>query len=118
MVQPNSKAKVGDEVQIRANLSSPGKEFECVFEVKVDEEISKPKEKETKPMETFPNLPTPKKAFEKAKDANSLSRDSPDLNWTGNDIVKVITSNNEKSDLMVDRIIVNMDSFVLKSFLS
>ena len=118
LIQPNAKAKVGDEVQIRAILSAPGKEFECVFEVKVDEQISKPKEKEIKPTETFPSLPTPKKAFEKAVDDTSLLWSSPELNWTGNDIVKVITSNDQNSVLMVDGIIVNMDSFVLKSFLS
>src|SRR5688500_547947 len=38
--------------------------------------------------------------------------------WTGNDIVKVITNSDENSELMVEGIIVNMDSFVLKSFLS
>ncbi|MBI1768836.1 MAG: hypothetical protein HYR67_10720 [Bacteroidetes bacterium] len=118
LIEPNAKAKVGDEVQIRAILSSPGKDFECVFDVKVDEEISKPQEKASKPTETFPNLPTPRKAFEKAEDENSISWSSPELNWTGNDIVKVITSNDNNSELMVDGIVVNMDSFVLKNFLS
>lgn len=118
LIHPNAKATVGDQVKIKATLSSPGKEFQCVFEVKVDPEISKPKEKDVKSTETFPNLPTPRKAFEKANDEHSLSWDDPNLNWNGNDIVKVITESGEKSELMVEGIIVNMDSFVLKNFLA
>lgn len=117
LIKPNEKAKVGDEVEIRATLSAPGQEFECVFQVKVDKELSEPKEKETKQVETFPNLPTPKKAYETATDENELTWNHHLLNWTGQDIVKVIPDN-VGNELTVESIIINMDSFVLKSFLS
>jgi len=119
IINPNDKAKVGDVVEVKATLTSTnGRKFECMFDVKVDEAISKPKKTEKSVGETFPTLPTPKKAYEVFVDENSLLWDSPELNWTGYDIVKVITSTDDKSDLMVAGIIVNMDSFVLRNFLS
>jgi hypothetical protein len=117
LIKPNEKAKVGDEVEIRATLSAPGQEFECVFQVKVDKELSEPKENEPKQVETFPNLPTPKKAYEKSSDENELTWQHELLNWTGHDIVKVIPDN-AGNELTVDSIIINMDSFVLRNFLS
>lgn len=117
LIKPNEKAKVGDEVEIRATLSAPGQEFECVFQVKVDKELNEPKENESKPVETFPNLPTPKKAYEKSTDENELTWQHELLNWTGHDIVKVIPDNTG-NELTVDSIIINMDSFVLRNFLS
>jgi hypothetical protein len=117
LIKPNEKAKVGDEVEVRATLSAPGQEFECVFQVKVDKELSEPKESESKQVETFPNLPTPKKAYEKSDDENELTWQHELLNWTGHDIVKVIPDN-AGNELTVDSIIINMDSFVLRNFLS
>ncbi|MCB0745502.1 MAG: hypothetical protein KDC67_16465, partial [Ignavibacteriae bacterium] len=57
LIKPNEKAKVGDLLEVRAKLTSPGKDFSCVFDVKVDEKISTPKEKDKNPTESFPNLP-------------------------------------------------------------
>lgn len=117
LIKPNEKAKVGDEVTIRTILSAPGQDLECVFQVKVDKEINEPKKKEKKSTETFPNLPTPHKAFENSSDDKCIVWSDPQLGWGGYDIVKVITAGDD-AELMVDSIIVNMDSFVLKSFLS
>jgi hypothetical protein len=117
LIKPNDKAKIGDEVEIRATLSAPGQEFECIFQVKVDKELSEPKEKESKQVETFPNLPTPKKAYETTTDESELTWNHHLLNWSGQDIVKVIPDN-IGNELTVESIIINMDSFVLKSFLS
>jgi len=118
LIKPNERAKIGDEIEIRARLSAPGEEFECVFNVIVDEKIDKPKTKEESPSETFPNLPTPKKAFKDRQDDNDLTWDDPSLEWSGHDIVKVITDNDENSDMIVDGIVVNMDSFALLNFIS
>ncbi|WP_417351235.1 hypothetical protein [Flavobacterium alkalisoli] len=117
IIQPNEKAKVGDEVEIKATLSSPGQNFECLFFVKVDKEISRPKENQKKSTETFPNLPTPKKAFQKSNDEKELTWDHSELNWNGHDIVKVIP-NKDGNELTVDSIIINMDSFALINFIS
>ena len=42
--------------------------------IKVDKKISKPREKESKPTESFPNLPIPKKSFEKPLVINKQSK--------------------------------------------
>lgn len=118
LIKPNEKARVGDEIEVRARLSAPGKEFKCVFNVIVDEKIDKPKTNEESPSKTFPNPPTPKKAFKDRQEDNDLTWDDPSLKWSGYDIVKVITDNDEDSDMIVAGIVVNMDSFVLLNFIS
>jgi len=118
LIKPNEKAKVGDEIEIRARLSAPGEEFKCVFNVIVDEKIDKPKTKEESPSETFPNLPTPRKAFKDKQEDSDLTWNDPSLKWSGHDIVKVITDNDEDSDMIVAGIVVNMDSFALLNFIS
>lgn len=118
LIKPNEKAKVGDEIEIRAILSAPGEEFKCVFNVIVDEKIDKPKAKEESPSETIPNLPTPKKAFKDKQEDSDLTWDDQSLKWQGRDIVKVITDNDEDSDMIVEGIVVNMDSFALIKFIS
>lgn len=118
LIKPNEKAKVGDLIEVRAKLTSPGKDFSCVFDVKVDEKISKPKEKDKNPTESFPNLPIPKKAYKEPDNENDTAWDNPNLNWTGEDIVKVMPETNEDGELLVEAIIINMDSYSLLNFLS
>ena len=118
LIKPNDKAKVGDLLEVRAKLTSPGKDFSCVFDVKVDEKISKPKEKEKNPTESFPNLPIPKKSFEKPSNESDIPWNDESLKWNGEDIVKVIQDTSDEGDLLVEAIIINMDSYSLLSFLS
>ena len=40
------------------------------------------------------------------------------MNWSGEDIVKVIQDTSDDGDLLVEAIIINMDSFSLLNFLS
>ena len=75
-------------------------------------------EEEAKIKETFPNLPIPKKAFETPTNEIHLKWSNPELNWSGEDIVKVLTEITSDSELLVSGIIVNMDSFALMRFLS
>ncbi len=118
LIKPNEKAKVGDLVEIRAMLTSPGKDFSCIFEVRVDEKISKPNKKESKPENTFPNLPIPKKAYKEPKNNEDIPWSDENLKWTGEDIVKVIQDTGNEGEYLVEAIIVNMDSFTLLNFLS
>ena len=118
LIKPNEKAKVGDLLEVRAKLTSPGNDLSCVFDVKVDEKISKPKEKDKNPTESFPNLPIPKKSFEKPSNENDIPWADESLNWSGEDIVKVIQDTSDDGDLLVEAIIINMDSFSLLNFLS
>ncbi len=118
LIKPNERAKVGDLVEVKAKLTSPGKDFSCVFDVKVDERISKPKQSSKNPQQTFPNLPTPKKAYKEPKNEGDIPWTDENLQWTGEDIVKVIQSTGDEGEYLVDAIIVNMDSFTLLKFLS
>lgn len=117
LIKPNEQAQVGDEVEIKAKLSAPGQDYECIFHVKVDEKISTPKSKEKQATETFPNLPTPKKAYKNPLDENDVPWADDNLKWDGHDIVKVIRSE-EQNEMIVDGIIINMDSYVLLNFIS
>ncbi len=118
IIEPNKKAKVGDELEVRATLNdNTGTKMQCVFNVKVDKEIAKPEKKEKIYNQTFPDLPTPRKAYENPSTPEQLAWKSPELNWSENDIVKVITSADDSAtSLMVAGIIINMDSYVLKNF--
>ena len=118
LIKPNENAKIGEEVEVRAKLTSPGKDLQCVFNVKVDEKISEPKKKEITPNESFPNLPTPKKAFQNPKDDEGIAWSQENLKWTGEDIVKVIQDASDDGELLVEGIIINMDSFSLLNFIS
>jgi hypothetical protein len=118
LIKPNENAKIGEEVEVRAKLTSPGKDLHCVFNVKVDEKISEPKKKDITPNESFPNLPTPKKAFQNPKDNEGIAWSQENLKWTGEDIVKVIQDSSDTGELLVEGIIINMDSFSLLNFIS
>lgn len=118
LLKPNEKAKVGDLIEVRVKLTSPGKDFSCVFNVKVDEKLSKPKQKESIPSESFPNLPIPKKSFENPSNDSDIPWNDKSLNWSGEDIVKVIQDTSDKGELLVEAIIINMDSYSLLNFLS
>lgn len=118
LIKPNEKAKVGDLLEVRAKLTSPGKDFNCIFDVKVDEKISKPKEKDKTPTESFPNLPIPKKSYEKPSNETDIPWSDKNLKWAGEDIVKVIQDTSDDGELLVEAIIINMDSYSLLNFLS
>lgn len=118
IISPNSKAKIGDEVSVRASLSSPGGDLECIFDVKVDKKISNPKKKEkNQSNSSFPNLPLLKKAYkdEQSEEGNTTWKD---LGWNGDDIVKVIMGDGDKNNNIVEAIIINMDSYNLQRFIS
>ena len=117
IIKPTDKATVGDEIDIKATLTSPGKDYSCIFTVKVDDNISKSQDKEIQKNETYPTLPTPRKAFEKPNGDNGVAWS--ELNWDGYDIVKITTdSDKNTNELLVDGIVVNMDAHVLKQFVS
>ncbi|NLZ95693.1 MAG: hypothetical protein GX921_07720, partial [Bacteroidales bacterium] len=84
---------------------------------KVDEKIKPSTKKEPKQTESFPSLPTPQKAFEKPEDSKGIAWSK--FGWTGHDIVRVITGGEESSnEFLVEGIVINMDAFVLKNFIS
>lgn len=115
-IKPTENAKVGDEVDIKVNLSSPSEEFTCQFTVRVDEKIAPPKGASEKNDNNFPNPPIPIKVYESPENEDQ-GKSWEDYNWDGNDVVKVIGSSDDDSAL-IDAIAINMDSFVLKDFIN
>ena len=118
LIKPTEKAQIGEEIEVRAKLKTPGKDFECVFNVRVDKKIHTPDKSKIKNKEAFPNLPIPKKAFKRPIDNQGLPWSDNNLKWTGEDIVKVIQDTSETGELIVEGIIINMDSFCLLNFIS
>jgi len=118
-IKPTTDAKVGDEVEVTVSLTSPSEKFTCQFTVRVDEKIAKPKKTEEKESNQYPNPPAAIKAYENTNGdkGNDLSWDAEQLDWNGNDVVKVIGGDTD-SKLLVEAIVVNMDSFVLKDFIN
>jgi hypothetical protein len=106
---------VGDEIEVKVDLSAPGNELECIFWVKVVDPIDKVENNRENRNETFPQLPKPQKVF-KVKQAET-DRDWTNYNWGGDDIVKIIESSDGNNNL-VEAIAINMDSFALQRFIS
>ena len=108
---------VGDEIEVNSRLSSPNGDLECVFWVKIID----PKKLEEKPEKPktpdLPNLPDPIKVFEEPGPEGSKSWSN--YGWGGNDIVSVIPADAPiNGSIPIEAIAVNMDSFVLKRFIS
>lgn len=116
-INPTEDAKVGDEIEVCVSLTSPSETFTCQFHVRIDESIIPPKDTSEKTSNQYPNPPVAKKAYETPKNSNDLAWDSQQLSWNGSDIVKVISGGDE-SKLLVEAIVVNMDSYVLKEFIN
>jgi hypothetical protein len=111
--EPKDNLSVGDEIELNARLSSPGGDLESTFYVRIVD----PQKQQDKPREekaTPPALPRPVRVFEKAESENDVTWKL--YGWTGNDIVKVISGG--ESENVVEAIAINMDSFVVKRYLS
>jgi hypothetical protein len=118
IVKPNENVKVGDEIDIKAKLSDVGKDHEVIFKIKVDKEIAPPKEKKKPKDETFPALPRPQKAYENPIDNEGVAWKEMSPEWTGDDIVRIIPEKNDNNEMYISGIVINMDSFILKNFVS
>lgn len=99
---------VGDEIELSAILTSPGEDFETLFDIKItnpQKEQNKPKKEEY----NEPNLPELTKIYKEDWAIN---------HWDENDIVKIFIADDDNSEAMIERIAINMDSLVLKRYLS
>jgi hypothetical protein len=110
--EPKNHLNVGDEVELNARLSSPSGDLESIFYVKiVDPQQQQEKQREEKPQP--PALPLPIRVYEKAENEGDITWEQ--YGWTGEEIVSVIRGDSEN---VVDGIAINMDSFVVKRYLS
>lgn len=122
-LNPKDELKVGDSIQIKANLSSPNGNIEELFWVKIAED-NKPKDKAPKKEDNDDLIGLPKLVFmfkepattDETKDA-SVSWDSVE-NATGLSVDYGTVMIPEAEGDMLNRIFINMDSSVLKNFKS
>ena len=108
--EPKQILNVGEEIKLNAKLTSPSGDLSSIFYVKIVNpkiEVKKPKIKKI----DQPAIPKPIKVFKKKEKEND--KDWNDLNWKGDDIVKVYSENN-----IIEAIAINMDSYSIKRFIS
>jgi len=113
--EPKAELSVGDEINLKAKLSSPDGDLESIFWVKVtDPHNEEPKKKQDEEKDQM-SPPLPIRVFQH-KDKED-DRTWEEFQWGGNDIVRVITDNSNDHPV-IEGIAVNMDSFALKKFIS
>jgi len=118
---PKNNVEIGDEFEVNAKLTSPDGDLECMFYIKIIDSQKEPENKKTeKNKKDSPSLPMPIKVFEKNEtDALEQYATWDKYGWTGEDIVLVIEGNKIESGMIpIEGIAINMDSYVLKRYLS
>ena len=114
--EPKENLNVGDEVKLCAKLSTPDGNLESIFWVKIVNPNKEESRKEVKRENDNVSPPRPIRVYEKAEKEDDATW--KEYFWSGDDIVKVTTGKDEKDNLVIEAIAVNMDSFVLKKHLS
>lgn len=109
-LEPHGDLVVGDEIELSAKLAAPGGDLEAVFQVRITNPQSAPKTK-AKPENDQPALPRLIQVFQESADGSTKTWE--DYEWNGEDVVQIIEEDNK-----IAGIAVNMDSFVLKRFIS
>lgn len=116
--KPTSEVKVGDEVQIQVDLTSPGEVFTQVFWVKITDLLPTEKVEIPKPEEEKLGLPNYILVYKEVVDDNTLMTweklldgSSIEMNW---DTVMYPLLEGD----VLDTVYINMDSHVLKEYKS
>ncbi len=123
IVKPNKKAKVGDEIEIRANLSKNGQvdnqSLEVKFDVRISPEIIKSENSKTKKDKNNGlRYPKPVPVYEDKIEEGVTSWD--DLDWNSKDIIQVSIGQAEddrKKNVPVE-IYINVDSSIIKGYIN
>ena len=117
-LNPKDSLEVGDAVQLKVDLTSPGGDFSEIFWVKISEK-EQPKEKIEKQEDDSENLGLPQLVFMyehlKVEDTKAVSWDGVEEATGLNVDFKTVMVPEAEGDTL-KRIFVNMDSTVLKSF--
>jgi hypothetical protein len=112
--EPKSDLSVGDEMKLSARLTSPSGDLESIFWVKIVEPQKEEKKQERKL--DNPALPKLIRVFEKPELPDEKSWQ--DYNFTGEDVIKIVNSDESGQENLLEGIAVNMDSFVVKRHIS
>jgi len=117
-LSPKVQVKVGDEIEIQATLSAPGEDLKDLFWAKITEpEAKKEKVKKEEPEEPLglPEFSLVYKEEKEGKDVitwDKVESQGITMNW------ETVVYPLGKGDAELERVYINMDSNVFKSFLS
>ncbi|WP_414617892.1 hypothetical protein [Dyadobacter sp. 32] len=117
-LNPKTNTKVGDEIQIKVTLTGPGKEFEELFWAKITDP-EKPKEDalKPKPEEELMGLPELVLLYKEQRDEKSITWEKFQESIGEEMNIKRVMFPQAAGDAL-EKVYINMDSAVLKSFLS
>ena len=112
--EPKSDLAVGEEIELSARLTSPSGDLESIFWVKIVD----PQKEEKRPQKQNDNpaLPKPIRVFEKPENPDEPSWEK--FGFTGDDVVKIIISDEPGQENLVEGIAINMDAFILRRHIS
>lgn len=112
--EPKNDLSVGDEIELSARLTSPDGDLESIFWVKIVD----PQNEEKKPEKKYDNPALPKliRVFERPESPDE--RSWQDYNFTGDDVVKILGSDEPSQENLIDGIAINMDAFAVKRHIS
>lgn len=119
VMTPKEEVNVGDRVQVKVSLESPGENFDEIFWVKISEKNPKPK-KSKKSEEISPEslgLPDYQLVYEEKKEPHS-SWEELEVSGVSMDYDTVIHPSVSDNNETLERIFINMDSAVLKRYKS
>ncbi len=115
---PKTQVKVGDEIELKVDLSAPGGNLEELFWTRISENSAKPEKKKKEELIEPPlGLPEPVLVFKESKNEKDmtwekLDENSLSMNW------ETVMIPLAKGHDQLERVFINMDSRVYKSFLS
>lgn len=117
-LNPKATVRVGDEIQMKVSLSGPGQEFEELFWARITEP-AQPKEevKKKEQEESQLGLPEFTLVYREKKDDKSLSWEEFEQSATEEMKYETVMFPMAEGDTLT-KIFINMDSHVLKSFIS
>lgn len=115
VLEPDKEMKVGDEVQVKVDLTSSSEVFTQSFWVKISDPLTKPKKKAIEPEEEKIGLPKYHLVYESASEDDGiltwekLADNFIEMNW------QVVMHPQIEGDVL-EAIYINMDSSVLKNY--
>ena len=119
ILNPRDNVTVGDEIQLSARLTSPGKDLEVIFYVNIQKnnspKVDKSNQKEEKNELNLPNMiKIIKEDGEWKVSENGESWTEP--KWNEESVVKIIESSDDTGS--IDAIAINMNSHALDKYIS
>ena len=110
--EPNQQLKIGDKLKLNARLSSPEGDIETLFYIKIRNK-GKEKIEKNRTSNNFNPPPVIKISKKNDKWVQDNGQDWTEEGWEDDSVIHIMTSGNK-----VDAIAINMDSNIIKKYIS